>query len=220
MTVAHERRVIDFLVKQSGQEASIAAIHEALSSSDASNPLTSVQIDAAIEKVTTPPRASKSSGANRPPRATKANGKKLIYWGAENYSSVALYEAIQNTFTKKWGPDVLGLKTGEADGVLCPGQPRKGAGDWANPDLVVFAHPRRKTAPHAAREIHCFEIEQQNGFGIQSVYQSYEQEDTLFLEREQLRSKIEGINAKIEALGMEISRAYAVKANILAVIDG
>jgi len=175
MTVAHERRVIDFLVKQSGQEASIAAIREALSSSDASNPLTSAQIDAAIEKVTRPPRATKSSGASRPPRATKANGKKLIYWGAENYSSVALYEAVQNTFTKKWGPDVLGLKTGEADGVRCLGQPRKGAGDWANPDLVVFAHPRRKTAPHAAREIHCFEIEQQNGFGIQSVYQAYEQ---------------------------------------------
>ena len=52
------------------------------------------------------------------------------------------------------------------------------------------------------------------------ISQSYEQEDNLLLEREELRSKIEGINAKIEALGTERIRAYAVKANILAVIDG
>jgi hypothetical protein len=44
-----------------------------------------------------------------------------------------------------------------------------------NPDLVVFAHPRRKSRPDAPREVHCLEIEQQNGFGVQSVYQAYEQ---------------------------------------------
>lgn len=52
------------------------------------------------------------------------------------------------------------------------------------------------------------------------ISNSYQREHELFLEREELRSKIEGINAKIEALGTERSRAYAVKGNILAVIEG
>ncbi len=175
MAVSHENRVVNFLIKQPGQEAAIALIHLSLSSDQNSNPLTASQIDAAIEKVTTPPRPKKASDAPRPPRATKTLGKKLVYWGAENYAAPALYSAVQTTFTKTWGPQVLGLKTEKGQKPKCAGQPPKGEGDWANPDLVVFAHPRRKVRADAPREIHCFEIEQQNGFGIQSVYQAYEQ---------------------------------------------
>lgn len=174
MPVSHENRVVNFLIQQPGQEASIASIHQALSASDSSNPLTPTQIDAAIEKITTSPRPKKNE-PSRPPKATKANGKKLIYWGAENYSSPALYSAVQKTFIEKWGPKELGLKTARGHEIVCTGQPPKGAGDWLNPDLVVFAHPRKKTSAEAPRETHCFEIEQQNGFGVQSVYQAYEQ---------------------------------------------
>lgn len=175
MTLSHENRVIKFLVKQPGQEASIASVHEALSSHESSNPLSTAQIDAAIEKVTTRPKSKKPSDPSLPPRATRANGKKLIYWGAENYSQPALYAAVKKTFTEKWGPRELGLKTGRGQEIVCTGQPPRGGGDWMNPDLVVFAHPRRKISSDAPREIHCFEIEQQNGFGVQSVYQAYEQ---------------------------------------------
>ncbi len=150
MPVSHENRVISFLVNQSGQEASIASIYEALSSPDSSNPLTTKQIDAAIEKVTTPPRPKKGSDERRPPRATKTLGKKLVYWGAENYSEPALYKAVQTTFTQKWGPKHLGLKTAAGQGIVCNGQPSKGGGDWMNPDLVVFAHPRKKVSAGCA----------------------------------------------------------------------
>jgi hypothetical protein len=175
MTLSHADRVVRFLVKQPGQEASIAAVHDALSSHESSNPLTAAQIDAAIAKVTTSSRCKKPSDPPRPPPVTRANGKKLVYWGAENYSQPALYAAVELVFTKKWGPKELGLKTGPEHGIVCTGQPPKGGGDWMNPDLVVFAHPRRKVSADAAREIHCFEIEQQNGFGVKSVYQAYEQ---------------------------------------------
>lgn len=175
MTIPHDKRVINFLVQQPGQEATIASIHESLSSCEKPNPLSLAQIDAAIEKVTAPQRAKKKSDPPRPPRVTRANGKKLIYWGAENYSAPALYSAVETTFTEKWGPKVLGLKTDRGQEIVCTGQPPKGGGDWMNPDLVVFAHPRRKVSADAPREIHCFEIEQQNGFGVQSVYQAYEQ---------------------------------------------
>ena len=175
MPVSHENRVISYLIKQPGQAATIASIHEALSSPDSSNPLTAKQIDAAIEKVTTPPRPKQGSDERRPPRATKTLGKKLVYWGAENYSEPALYSAVQATFTASWGPKYLGLKTAKGQEIVCHGQPAKGGGDWMNPDLVVFAHPRRKVSADAPREIHCLEIEQQNGFGVQSVYQAYEQ---------------------------------------------
>ena len=160
MTVPHDKRVINFLVQQPGQEATIASIHQALSSHEKPNPLSSAQIDTAIEKVTTPQRPKKKSDPPRPPRVTKANGKKLIYWGAENYSGPALYSAVETTFTEKWGPKVLGLKTDRGQKIVCTGQPPKGGGDWMNPDLVVFAHPRRKVSADAPREIHCFEIEQ------------------------------------------------------------
>ena len=175
MTIAHDKRVLRFLIKQPGQEATIASVHAALSSPEQPNPLSAAQIDAAIEKVTTRPKSKKPSDALGPPRATRANGKRLVYWGAENYRQPALYAAVQKTFTEKWGPKELGLKTGPNDGPICQGQPPKGGGDWMNPDLVVLAHPRRKVSANAPREVHCFEIEQQKGFGVQSVYQAYEQ---------------------------------------------
>ena len=109
-------------------------------------------------------------------RIRPAHGRKLVYYGSENRSGPALYKAVGNVFSKHWGPDHLGLKVGTgADEIVVKTLTARSKGDWTMPDLVVFAHPRRKKTATSPREIHCFEIEQRDGFKIQSVYQAYEQ---------------------------------------------
>ena len=109
-------------------------------------------------------------------RINPKHGRKLVYYGNENRSGPALYKAVGHVFSKHWGPDHLGLKVGAgADEIVVKTLTARSKGDWTMPDLVVFAHPRRKKTATSLREIHCFEIEQRGGFKIQSVYQAYEQ---------------------------------------------
>ena len=109
-------------------------------------------------------------------RITATLGRKLVYWGIENRAQVALYDAVGSVFSKHWGPTHLGLKQGVGgDELVVSALTSKSKGDWMMPDLVAFAHPRRKRTTTSPREIHCFEIEQRNGFTIKSVYQAFEQ---------------------------------------------
>ena len=89
---------------------------------------------------------------------------------------MALCGAVGRVFTKYWGPNKFGLKALQGDAPIVAGRPRgRPRRDWARPDLVAFAHPRRKRTATSPREIHSFEIEQHRGFKIQSIYQAYEQ---------------------------------------------
>ena len=51
----------------------------------------------------------------------------------------------------------------------------RGSGDWVCPDLVLLADPKRRRTSDAPLEVHTIEVEHERGFGIESVYQSYEQ---------------------------------------------
>lgn len=86
---------------------------------------------------------------------------------------MALYDAVGNVFEKYWDPKEFGLKPGADRGdatdpnAIVTSQPRgRSQGDWSMPDLVAFAHPRRKRIVTSPREIHAFEIEQHRGFKI------------------------------------------------------
>lgn len=53
----------------------------------------------------------------------------------------------------------------------------------------------------------------------QFILDSYDTEDQLIMEREELRSRIEGLNNKIAATEAERNRARAIKGNIDSIID-
>ena len=41
---------------------------------------------------------------------TSTQGNKIVYWGLENRSTVGLYDAVAQVFSKYWGPREFGLK--------------------------------------------------------------------------------------------------------------
>lgn len=156
-----EKRLVDYLKtcshQRSTRRAAITALTTWMTEAQAID-----TIDRAVAKESLP--------------LTATLGRSIVYWGLENRKTVALYSAVSSIFTKQWGPQQLGLKDGsESNAIVAELLSTRSYADWSMPDLVVFAHPRRKRTADSPREIHSFEIEQQAGFSIQSIYQAYEQ---------------------------------------------
>jgi hypothetical protein len=96
------------------------------------------------------------------------NGRSLSYYGTETGAEPALYRDVKSGLESKSRPEAFGS---HPEVFLTPG--KKGHGPWTNPDIVV----RRKLKSTAKKtmHVHSLEVEQPNGFCIQSVYQAYEQ---------------------------------------------
>lgn len=155
--VAHSARLVRFLKYQPYNRASRSKVIAALRETG----LTEEQAERTIERALEDPNSAVTSG----------RGGHLTYWGIEIGKTVGLYDAVGRVFSEYFGPRELGLRFAQ------PVSPLRspGGGEWTLPDLVVFAHPRRKRTADALKQIHSLEIEQTDGFGVQSVYQAYEQ---------------------------------------------
>jgi len=106
--------------------------------------------------------------------AVLRGGKSLRYRGTERRGGsggVGLYLDVERVITQYWGRDRHFRDCSFTHTAV----PAHRAGQrWFYPDLVLRCHPGRKTRPDQAKRVHTFEIETAAGFGIQSVYQSYE----------------------------------------------
>jgi hypothetical protein len=88
------------------------------------------------------------------------------YFGTELSVMPGLYREIARGIERSWARD-SSIPGPEVRFTFRSGT--KGDGDWTRPDLVLVSH--RKAGP----DYHSIEAEQPSGFGIQSVYQAYEQ---------------------------------------------
>lgn len=174
MAKKHTSRVTECLARCPGQAATPRQIYEKIDShTPGVRRLTPAEVDRAIEILL---KRNPHNPQGAVPVVTRSHGGRLIYWGTERYSTVALYDAVGHTFCNQWGPKMLRLQTGTDPNVSpLPKRPPRTAGDWTSPDLVVFARPVKRRSIKDPRDTHCFEIEQRNGFTIASVYQAYEQ---------------------------------------------
>jgi len=107
--------------------------------------------------------------------AVLRGGKSLRYRGTERRGGsggVGLYLDVERVIAQYWGRDRHFRDCSFTHTAV----PAHRAGQrWFYPDLVLRCHPGRKTRPAQAKRVHTFEIETADGFGIQSVYQAYEQ---------------------------------------------
>lgn len=100
-------------------------------------------------------------------------GGHVVYRGSERGSrgGVPLYRDVTNALENNNAKRLLGWTR------ATPFDTARAAasGEWSRPDLVIAAHPIRKSSANAPKLLHAIEIEQANGFKIQSVYQAHSQ---------------------------------------------
>ena len=143
MARKHTDRVIECLARFPGQAVTPRQIYDKI---DAHTPgvrrLTPAEVDRAIEKLLNPSSRNRHGSVTA---MTRSHGGKLIYWGTERYSTVALYDAVGKTFCTQWGPKMLRLQTGpDPDTAPLTLRPPRTVGHWTSPDLIVFARPARR----------------------------------------------------------------------------
>jgi len=93
----------------------------------------------------------------------------VLYFGSETGKQPGLYKEVQRGIEHRWGPD-NGMQ--RLKGTHTSRRSTRGDGDWTQPDLVVRVKRRSNARPPVV--FLAVEIEQPNGFGIESVYQAYE----------------------------------------------
>ena len=126
---------------------------------------TSVKLESVIKRADESPR----------PITVVRGGKAVRFRGSERRggrSENGFYNDVVSVISKYWGP----RRHMREIEIWVTARPLKRSGEqWACPDLVMVAHPGRKSTPDAAKYVHAFEVENEAGFGIQSVCQAFVQ---------------------------------------------
>lgn len=152
-------RLCDALERQPDQQASKLRLREELG------------WDAAkLERVVLRALADQSSAV-----ALVRRGKSIRYRGTERRGGsggVGLYLDVERVIERYWGRD---RHFRECTFTHTAVPAHRAGRRWFYPDLVLRCHPGRKMSPDQVKRVHTFEIETAAGFGIQSVYQAYEQ---------------------------------------------
>jgi hypothetical protein len=91
------------------------------------------------------------------------------YFGSETGQKPGLYKEVRRGIERRWGPDNAMRNTSIAH---CSRTAERNRGSWSQPDLV--GRVRRKAGAKPELVYLAIEVEQREGFGIESIYQAYE----------------------------------------------